>query len=160
MFLLACNLFGGRKWKEVAKFAGKRTPTQVRTHIQKFRQKTKKFLVEVDKFIEYCNSLKTMKEKENFKLEPRANHLTTELCSEYLKIYHYSLFREKRDETEPNEGHIVVKYSKKLMENESIPSFIPECEKESYPKEVMESQIDKRMDRFSTALDLLKEIKE
>jgi len=123
-------------------------------------KKPNKFLVEVEEFINYWKSFKTDEKKANFKIEPRATHLVNELCYDYLKIYHYSLFREKRDETEPNEGHIGVKYSKMLIENESIPSFIAECGNQTYPKEVMESQIERRMAKYPTALDLLKEIKE
>lgn len=152
MYLLA-NYGAGNKmsWNDVAKFMRKRTSTQVRTHVQKFRNKNINSIKELDSIIalRFPDEEKEEVYDTDFKLEPRHNILIRELSKEYLKIIQSS---KEMDDAGMN-------YTAILIENKLIPNFISKIYAEVGAEEKMESSIKRMLSMSSSAAELFRELK-
>lgn len=153
MYLLA-NYGAGNKmsWNDVAKFMRKRTSTQVRTHVQKFRNKNMNSIKELDSIIErrFPDGVREEVYDTDFQLEKRDNILIRELSKEYLKILQSS---KEMDDKE-------MDYTAVLIENKLIPGFIAKIYNEIGAEERMESSIKRMLAMPSTAAELLRELKQ
>jgi hypothetical protein len=152
MFLLA-NYGAGNKmtWNDVAKFMRKRTSTQVRTHVQKFRNKTLKAIEELNTIISrlFPDEIKIGVEDADFDTEKRDSILIKEISKDYLKIL-LSASEMSKDEMD---------YTAVLIERKLVPVFISKIYNQVGAEEKMESSIKRMFSEPRTTAELMNELK-